>query len=146
MSSSNIFEDDEIEAAFAAGAMPPEWRRRLVASGQLDERGVDKIAADIAAAGTTSRPSSGFAWSKGAMAFAAFDVVVGALLLCLGVAGILSAGEHHHGDGKNAVVGGLLVLAMTAVVARVCEYERRRGKMRRLQARIVLERSLLPPV
>uniref|UniRef100_A0A0E0EU41 Uncharacterized protein n=1 Tax=Oryza meridionalis TaxID=40149 RepID=A0A0E0EU41_9ORYZ len=132
-SSSNIFED-EIEAAFAAGAMPPEWRRRLVAC---------KIAADIAAG--TTRPGSEFVWSKGAMAFAAFDVVVGALLLCLGVAGIL-AGEHHHGDGKNAVVGGLLVLAMTAVVAMVCEYERRRGKMRRLQARIVLERSLLPPV
>uniref|UniRef100_A0A0E0M3Q9 Uncharacterized protein n=1 Tax=Oryza punctata TaxID=4537 RepID=A0A0E0M3Q9_ORYPU len=111
---------DEIEAAFAAGAMLPDWRRRLLASG-MDEGGVDKVAADIA----ETHPTLEFVWSKEAMAF---DFVLGGLLLCLGVAGLLS-GEHHD-DGQNTVAGGLLVLVMTAVVAVVCEYERRR----RLQA------------
>ena len=77
-SSSNVV-DGEIEAAFAAGAMPPEWRRLLLASG-LNGNDVNVIAASIA---NTHLIILRTTWSSTQkMAFIALGVM-GVLFLCL---------------------------------------------------------------
>ncbi|KAF0910663.1 hypothetical protein E2562_004657 [Oryza meyeriana var. granulata] len=59
--SRNNMEEDGIEAAFMAGAMPPEWRPRLRASG-LDDGDVNTIAEAIAKTHPIMRSTFCFFW------------------------------------------------------------------------------------
>uniref|UniRef100_A0A0E0M3V1 Transmembrane protein n=1 Tax=Oryza punctata TaxID=4537 RepID=A0A0E0M3V1_ORYPU len=140
MSSSSSNVNDEIDAAFAAGAMPPEWRPRLLASQRLDEADVDTIAADIAEIHSILQ----FVGStKQSIAPVVFWFLFGVLFLC--VAGLFfRANDYKRGAlSVGAAVPGVV---FNPIVAVLYECQRRRVKMLMAQTRTVLENCLLPPV
>uniref|UniRef100_A0A0E0QUC5 Transmembrane protein n=1 Tax=Oryza rufipogon TaxID=4529 RepID=A0A0E0QUC5_ORYRU len=131
---------DEIDAAFAAGAMPPEWRPRLLASPRLGERDVDRIAASIAEIHWNLQLDGSTQLS---VACVAFWFVVGVLVLC--VAGLFFL-ENDYMSGPFAVVGAVPCVVITPIVTVAYERRRRRAKMLMVRTRTVLEHILLPPI
>lgn len=136
-SSSNVV-DGEIEAAFAAGEMPPEWRRRLMASG-LNGNDVDVIAASIANTHLIILRTT--CSSTENMAFIALGVM-GGLFLCL-VAVVVF--RETTGLMVTLLAVGVFYVAM-ALVAVSDECKRRRATAIREVARTVLRHYLLSPV
>ncbi|BAT09131.1 Os09g0534300 [Oryza sativa Japonica Group] len=131
---------DEIDAAFAAGAMPPEWRPRLLASQRLGEGDVDRIAAAIAEVHATYQYVGS---TKGNIGYVAFLFVLGVLFLC--VAGLFFR-ENNYLNGALAVLVAVAFIVIIPMIILLYEFHRWRANMLMAQTRTVLERFLLPPV
>uniref|UniRef100_A0A0D9XGE4 Uncharacterized protein n=1 Tax=Leersia perrieri TaxID=77586 RepID=A0A0D9XGE4_9ORYZ len=138
-------DDEEIEAAFVAGAMPPEWQPRLMASG-LKENDVKLIAAAIAQTHTaTASQRRRLNWSR-ALGFLAGLFIVFVTLTRGG--GVFFLGEIE-ANGRLIValfVGGLIGVVMVPIMVMVDECEHRRAVTIRRNVRIVLKHFLLSPV
>uniref|UniRef100_A0A0E0M484 Uncharacterized protein n=1 Tax=Oryza punctata TaxID=4537 RepID=A0A0E0M484_ORYPU len=135
ISHSNI--DAEINAAFAAGAMPPEWRPRLLASGMND----NDVRVTAAAIADTHRILQDTWWSNQNVVFEAVGVLGSLFIFAFAIV-------FHKTKGLMLTffIWGLLPLAATFLLAVLDGCERRRARLIRDVVRKVLENFLLPPV
>uniref|UniRef100_A0A0E0LZN9 Uncharacterized protein n=1 Tax=Oryza punctata TaxID=4537 RepID=A0A0E0LZN9_ORYPU len=129
--------DAEIDAAFAAGAMPPEWRPRLLASG-MNNNDVNVTATAIA---DTHRILQDTWWSNENVVFEAAGVL-GTLFI------FASAIIFRKTTGLTLTlfIWGLLPLAAAFLLVVLDGCERGRARLIRDVARKVLENFPLPPV
>uniref|UniRef100_A0A0D9XGE6 Uncharacterized protein n=1 Tax=Leersia perrieri TaxID=77586 RepID=A0A0D9XGE6_9ORYZ len=133
--------DDEIEAAFVAGEMPPEWKPRLLTSG-LTEDNISAIAMKIAKINSPASPT--VVISLAAMAFFFLAGVSAAV-----VAIVFLLDEHGQQNGwmwALFIVGTIVAMFTAIIVPRFGARSHEEATKIRDSTRCVLKRNLLPPV
>uniref|UniRef100_A0A0D9XGE5 Uncharacterized protein n=1 Tax=Leersia perrieri TaxID=77586 RepID=A0A0D9XGE5_9ORYZ len=135
--------DDEIEAAFAAGKMPPDWKPRLLASG-LSKGNVSAIVTKIDKVHEIlHRPRHKVAISVAAMVF---FFLAGASAGVVGLVFLLIGSEHNKEWMGLLLFVALLLAACTALIAYYAARDLKDAIKIRDSTRRVLKRNLLPPV